>query len=316
MRNLFPIMFLTLFSLLTYSQQSCLDTTTSLFKYQAKINIQNLPSNFNKADFLSLVTGLDNLSNENYQILDNSITLLKKTIPSWNENKIISIYSNSDINYILNNLTNSIEYKHCIITNCSDEDDSYNYYALLNQNFVSNDFNKNDFVNYILSIDNVSQSVLDLLNFEITSVSKAFPSAFSQILNRVVVVNSNVNLYEVFENNLLNSVDHHECILFCNDVNNCLLGEPLRIENIEHKRLISVYPNPTYDYLFIKSLESPMQFNVTLSNNLGQIVKTYKNFSGSTNNINLGDLKSGIYFLKITEFNEIKPSEFFKIIKK
>lgn len=69
---------------------------------------------------------------------------------------------------------------------------------------------------------------------------------------------------------------------------------------------ISVYPNPVSQILFISGLNNPLEMNIF--NTIGQ--KVMHEF-GTT--INVGDLKSGIYFIKFKQNNE---NFMFKFIKK
>jgi hypothetical protein len=83
-------------------------------------------------------------------------------------------------------------------------------------------------------------------------------------------------------------------------------GSTLTIENLNMLDGIYIYPNPTADKIYISSSEflTAEMFNV-----VGQKILTTTNV-----NIDMSDLVSGTYALRITSIN--KKSKTFKIIKK
>ena len=60
---------------------------------------------------------------------------------------------------------------------------------------------------------------------------------------------------------------------------------------------ISIYPNPASDYINIDGLEAGKINRLTISNNLGQIVRRIDN--PMSNSINVGDLRGGYYILTL-----------------
>ena len=77
----------------------------------------------------------------------------------------------------------------------------------------------------------------------------------------------------------------------CSDVTISLLGTPESIINI-----VSVYPNPVSEILFLKNLNSE-SYSIKVYSMLGQVVRS---IDFSSEEINVADLKVGIYFLEIT----------------
>lgn len=74
-------------------------------------------------------------------------------------------------------------------------------------------------------------------------------------------------------------------------------------ESVKESRLddlISIYPNPANEYLYIKSKSSRNNSHVQILNNLGQVV--YSKAFNEKETINVGFLKNGIYYLKFTDF--------------
>lgn len=72
---------------------------------------------------------------------------------------------------------------------------------------------------------------------------------------------------------------------------------------------INVYPNPTHDVLFINGLPN-ISYKLILRDLIG---KKYLNYTLTDNQINIKDLKAGVYILKIIIDDKQK---YFKIIKK
>ena len=62
---------------------------------------------------------------------------------------------------------------------------------------------------------------------------------------------------------------------------------------------ISIYPNPTPDYLVINFNSSLQQSTVQLFDLYGKLIREYKNISEEKLKIEKGDLSSGTYFLRI-----------------
>jgi choice-of-anchor B domain-containing protein len=70
-------------------------------------------------------------------------------------------------------------------------------------------------------------------------------------------------------------------------------------KNSEPRDLISVYPNPVNDVLFIESKDKLNFEPVKIYNVYGELVKKCTSFIGSKAGIDVGELESGIYYLKL-----------------
>ena len=70
------------------------------------------------------------------------------------------------------------------------------------------------------------------------------------------------------------------------------------VNNIDNAPEILVYPNPATDHLWIQFATIGKYFTALFNSN-GQLVKQYISSSGNKIELNLSDLKSGIYFLSI-----------------
>ena len=66
-------------------------------------------------------------------------------------------------------------------------------------------------------------------------------------------------------------------------------------EQSENNSPFSIYPNPTNDYLFIKS-EAEYRFDLQLLNSLSQVILEKKNVLGNQM-IDVQELPSGVYYL-------------------
>jgi len=75
--------------------------------------------------------------------------------------------------------------------------------------------------------------------------------------------------------------------------------------------LISVYPNPTNDYLTIKSKNGDINTTYALLNSLGQQILTGK-LTGETTTVDVTKLPSGLYFMQVGE----EEKHQFKLMKK
>ncbi len=85
----------------------------------------------------------------------------------------------------------------------------------------------------------------------------------------------------------------------------------LKINNIEKQVQYLISPNPIKDYFTIKSQNNDQYF-INIYNNQGQMVFSQKAHDQYIQ-INIQSLKSGIYFIRLTNQNQ---TEVFKIIKK
>jgi hypothetical protein len=93
------------------------------------------------------------------------------------------------------------------------------------------------------------------------------------------------------------------------------------IDNLNHetgtsaaelqKLQVSVYPNPFTDFAVVSGIKNNAQVMLTDIN--GKLIRRYEKISGNQIIDNLGDLRTGIYFLRVSENNR---STTVKLIKK
>lgn len=80
----------------------------------------------------------------------------------------------------------------------------------------------------------------------------------------------------------------------------------LTLNDFENNELNEIYPNPASNYVTITNLKK--EENIKITNSLGQIIKTLKVNSNGV--INIEDLETGIYYIKLENFKT------YKLIKK
>ncbi|MCF8272715.1 MAG: T9SS type A sorting domain-containing protein [Flavobacteriaceae bacterium] len=84
---------------------------------------------------------------------------------------------------------------------------------------------------------------------------------------------------------------------------------PLEIEDFALKSF-SILPNPAYTQLFLKLPDKINVKSISIFDLLGQLVYSGKNMD---NSINISNLNSGIYFLKISSQNVSHTKQFVKL---
>lgn len=282
MKKALLLLVLTLGINYSYSQSDC-SYGDGTFHYGVLLHIGNIPSDFDKDDFINHIVDLDEISNEDLAILNTQIISVYKTTPSYESSKHITVISSAEIDPILAELENSIDLYFCIITDCARTDGTFHYYALM-INSIPNDFDKDDFISYIIIHENISNEDLTTLNTHITSVQKAFLTSQSEFLLRVLSIEATFEIYFILAE-LTNTLEHHECE-----------PEPvLEINNFETAKII-LYPNPTRDILVIESQENISQ--ITIYNLQGVQVSINSFSNNNLVEIDLSNLQNGIYFVK------------------
>ncbi len=87
----------------------------------------------------------------------------------------------------------------------------------------------------------------------------------------------------------------------------------LNTESIENEALVSVFPNPTTDYIIIQFENIPdRKFFIELEDSTGKLIYS-KNILSKSSQIPFHSLSSGVYFLSLNDGDCMTQS--FKIIK-
>lgn len=287
----------------SYSQIDC-SQDDDIFRYRAHLSLENVPIDFDKNDFLTVISDLDNISNQDLATLTDHIIQVFKSIPSLNYHKSVDIRATTEIYSILASLENSLEYHYCVITDCSLSDGTFGQYATLTNGPVASDFDKNDFIDYITSFDNISNEDLAFLTTHITSVYKAFPTAQSNFLQRTIIIEATGDIYFILES-LNNSIEYFGCT-----DDEIILG----IDDVQYNSYSIIFPNPITENSILKLNRNGDDVKIELINSLGQIVYSEKTTGQSTIAIHSLPVAEGISFLKIVDL-ATGQTEILKIVK-
>ena len=79
----------------------------------------------------------------------------------------------------------------------------------------------------------------------------------------------------------------------------------LSINKNSNKSILSIYPNPFISSTTIKTIGNHKNAILTIYNSYGQTLKQIKNISGQTVYLSRDNLASGLYFIKLTEEDNI-----------
>ncbi len=281
---------LLLFILLNISfaqSQDCLQDDGT-YQYRTVLNIENLPADFNKNDFINRITEIDVISNDDLALLNDNITAVFKLIPSYNTHKSITIVAAIEIYSILDSLENSLDFLYCVVTDCEETDGTFGYYSALTLTEVPNGFNKDAFINFIVNSDTIYPEDLATLNAEITSVYKAFPTAQSEFLLRIISIDATTEIYAILDS-LINAIEFNECN-----------GEGVILSNndLETSETFVVYPNPITEKSVIKFSESN-NYKLEFFNSLGQLIYKENIANSTVFNLKNVPLTKGLYFVTI-----------------
>jgi hypothetical protein len=97
---------------------------------------------------------------------------------------------------------------------------------------------------------------------------------------------------------------------------NCVVSSSVCIflenEEFNNNQLISIYPNPANELLTIDNNSGSEISSISILNTLGQIIKVRTN-NLTIQSVNVSNLESGIYFIKIVTENKIITKNFMKI---
>ncbi len=87
---------------------------------------------------------------------------------------------------------------------------------------------------------------------------------------------------------------------------------PLSTNQLPFFNSIQLYPNPAQDYINIKSTQNQLPEKYMVYNSIGQLVATQTIITENDQTINLTNLESGLYFVKIFKNNEAQTYRFLK----
>lgn len=288
----------------SFSQNDCLQTDGS-FRYEAKLYLENIPTDFDKASFLNYIDAVDVVSTNDLATLTAQITEVNRTFPSEPSLNRITIVATTEIYLLLDSLNNSVEYQNCVGGECEPwTDGTSKYTAVLNMQVVPNDFDKDEFLDYITNLDNISTTDLSTLQASITLVYKTYPTAQTPLLKRIITIESTTEIFSTLAN-LNNSFEYFYC-----------QPEPIPLTVYERSkdRKSVIFPNPITENSIVKLDSEYKDVRVEIVNSLGQIIYQKSILDNSEFQLKDAPLANGIYFLEIyDELNGTK--EVLKMIK-
>jgi len=77
------------------------------------------------------------------------------------------------------------------------------------------------------------------------------------------------------------------------------------IENLEKQNGVTIYPNPFSSETILKTNVNLNNATLTVYNSFGQTVKQIKNINGQTVTLSRDNLASGMYFIRLTQDNQV-----------
>lgn len=148
-------------------------------------------------------------------------------------------------------------------------------------------------------------------DFTFNNTTVTFPAGSSVNQNLTIPINDDTVFEgnEIFILRLLNPTNG-ATIGIALDTVTIVENDPNAVDNFNWQNTIDVYPNPVLQTLF---LGQPVKYSsVEIVNLLGQVVKTILLTNDDVLKINVSDLNSGIYFIRIYAGKEIVEKKFVK----
>lgn len=103
--------------------------------------------------------------------------------------------------------------------------------------------------------------------------------------------------------------DNNEVVM-TNTVTN-IIGAPVNANTIAAQGSLKIYPNPANDLLTIKTAEGSYS-SFTITNSMGQVLMQQQ-LGGTTTNINIKSLPSGVYYINLVGNNGTETKKFVKL---
>jgi hypothetical protein len=290
---------------LSYAQNSC-ETEEGLFQYTAQLDIETLSDDFNKNDLIDFITLKENISEKELIILKEYIIGVEKINPKNSNSRRVSILANLGMYSILADFNNSFKFFSCFDYECLPIEGVYQYYVILEISSLPDEFQKEEFINFIIANDQISDDDINYLEKNIIDADNAFTGTLSPLLARVVFLRSYEEFGEMM-GGFLNSVDFFACL---ED------GGLLNLESFENKptKMAIVYPNPITKDSKIQFSNTYDKLKISLFSLTGS--ELYQKEVLNLNQLSLIELPipMGMSFLRISNSASAK-SEIIKILK-
>ena len=189
---------------------------------------------------------------------------------------------------------------------CSSIEAVYQSYVVFEISSLPDDFQKEEFINFIIANDQISDDDINYLEKNIIDADNAFTGTLSPLLARVVFLRSYEEFGEMM-GGFLNSVDFFACI---ED------GGLLKIDSFEDKptKMAVVYPNPITKDSKIQFSTTYDKLNISLFSATGSDLYQKKVLNLNELSLNELPIPMGLSFLRISNSASAKR-EIIKILK-
>lgn len=282
------------------AQTTCIQDDGTYY-YSVKMDIDEVPADFSKDDFIQEVSVNESVSQEDIDFLNAAIIETYKVFPSLDEHESVVLKSNSNLYGMMNAFSNTISSVHCKASDCEIYEDYYKLYALLTVDYLEHSFNQEDFINFLIENEEITDQQIDYFENNIIQLVKFTPFDHQfDFFHRIVVIISTDEMYDILFQ-FPNAIEFHECAGGCGPENeeDCLLGEEtLSVEGIHKKEDAIVYPNPLSNQSVLR-LPDGFIGDLQIFDVNGKVLQQTKNLQG-TINLNDFSLPKGILFFKIS----------------
>ena len=90
-------------------------------------------------------------------------------------------------------------------------------------------------------------------------------------------------------------------------------GYPAGVKSIVSKSMISIYPNPAHDLLYIETNDALQgDEGIAICNSIGQVMNAVVNKLGTKDEIDVSHLPAGFYYIMYRKGSEQKTAKFIK----
>ncbi|MDB4439054.1 T9SS type A sorting domain-containing protein [bacterium] len=160
----------------------------------------------------------------------------------------------------------------------------------------------------IISID-VSVDKTSWTNFGTHTVNKA-PGSWKYKTDNLIQLNHAVGQYF-----LITVLENWDNTSSCRGIAEVRFGVGISTatEDVLTENNWSVYPNPTVDNLTIDLKDRTDIENISIVNALGQIISSINNPSTGQNTISVTDFQEGVYYIRISNNDQIQDKSFVKV---
>jgi hypothetical protein len=160
----------------------------------------------------------------------------------------------------------------------------------------------------LISID-VSDDKSTWTNLGTSTISKA-PGSWKYQTDNVIQLNHATGQYF-----LITVLDNWDNSSSCRGIAEVRFGVGMSTatDDVLTEDNWSVYPNPTMDNITIDFKDQTDIDNISIVNTLGQVISSINNPNTGQNNISVADFQEGMYYIRISNYNQIQNKSFVKV---